>query len=43
MPPSKHIKIRALFDDTRMNLVNLVSYARWQELRGLSPQPFHIL
>jgi hypothetical protein len=39
----KTVKIRALFEDMRMNSVNHVSSMRWQELRGLSPRPLHIL
>jgi hypothetical protein len=39
----KTIKICTMFEKTRMDLVNHVSSTHWQELRGLSPQPLHIL
>jgi hypothetical protein len=39
----KIVKIFLLFANTGMNSANIVSSARWRDLRGLSLWPLHIL
>jgi hypothetical protein len=43
MSPSKLSRLFFFFVDIGMNLANLVSFARWWELRRLSLRPLHII